>query len=149
LGTPRVLLGEGTWEEVIEVPLKFTYRCWSLCVKESGCVSGSPPSGFVAPSSCGLRLLWWRSRLLSSVGCAWRGAVGSPCLRCLGFVMFAVVAVPARGGEVVVDTFDTLAEAEAAVRVANRIDPDWDYRVSEFVDDTSELYSEYVAMITG
>jgi hypothetical protein len=36
---------------------------------------------------CGLRLLWWRSRLLSSVGCAWRGAVGSPCLRCLGFVM--------------------------------------------------------------
>jgi len=46
--------------------------------------------------------------------------------------MFAVVAVPARGGEIVVDTFDTLVEAEAAVRVANRIDPDWDYRVSAF-----------------
>jgi len=47
-------------------------------------------------------------------------------------MQFAVIAVPARGGEVVVDVFDTLIEAEAAVRVANKIDPDWDYRVSEF-----------------
>lgn len=47
-------------------------------------------------------------------------------------LQFAVVAVPNRGGEVVVDTFDTRVEAEAAARVANRIDPNWDYRVSEF-----------------
>ncbi len=50
-----------------------------------------PRFGFVAP------LFLWVLRLrcgggaglLSSVGCAWRGAVGSPCLRCLGFVMNA------------------------------------------------------------
>ncbi len=47
-------------------------------------------------------------------------------------IQFAVIAVPVKGGEIVVDTFDTRIEAEAAVRVANRIDPDWDYRVSEF-----------------
>ena len=47
-------------------------------------------------------------------------------------LQFAVVAVSTRGGEVVVDTFDTRVEAEAVVRVANKIDPDWDYRVSEF-----------------
>jgi len=47
-------------------------------------------------------------------------------------LQFAVVAVPAQGAEVVVWVFDTLVEAEAAVLVANRIDPDWDYRVSEF-----------------
>ena len=52
---------------------------------------------------------------------------------------FAVVAVPSErvsrgeGGEVVITVFDTSAEAEAAVLVANGIDPDWDYRVSMFL----------------
>lgn len=59
-------------------------------------------------------------------------------------LQFAVVAVPARGGEMVVDTFDTLVEAEAAVRVANKIDPDWDYRVSEF-----SVFSSAVASATN
>jgi hypothetical protein len=42
------------------------------------------------PSSCGLRC-WSGVLVLPPVGCAWRGAVGFPCLRSLGFVMSAVV----------------------------------------------------------
>jgi hypothetical protein len=82
------------------------------------------------------------SSLLSLVGCAWRGAVGSLCLRCLGFVMsgFDVVAVCALGSEFVVAQYGTEVEADAAAHCANMIDPTKDYRVYPSVDDTSELW---------
>ena len=50
----------------------------SLCEKEKDCLSpGSPLAGFGPPVSCG-------GCCSLSVGCAWRGAAGCSCLRCLG-----------------------------------------------------------------
>ena len=113
------------------------------------CLFGFPRSGSVAPLVlCGLRSCGGPVLLSAR---AWRGACRLPLLRCLGFAMsvqFAVVAVAASGPEVVVWVFDTCVEADAAALVANRVDPDSDYRVSEFEmglteDDLDELAAEH------
>ncbi len=69
--------GDLFWRELIGVPLKFIYGRLSLCVKESGCVSGSPRFGFVAPLVVGAASPVVAVLVSSSLpGCAWRGAVG-------------------------------------------------------------------------
>ena len=65
--------------------------------------------------------------------------------------VYSVFAVSASGHELFVQEFAQLSDAEECAVLHNSLNDGYDHRVAETGswDDTSELYSEYVAMITG